>query len=187
MKRVNENSKHSKTSHQGKSSIWLIAIAAVLVAAIVLSGPVLSGFLKPAAESNAQVATATLGEAILEDGNLKFAVADVTEQVTLYPYQAGETYMEVMAVKDSSGTVKTALNTCQVCYNSGQGYYVQEGSTLVCQNCGNVFNIDDIEVIKGGCNPIPVMPDVKNEDGEFITISGEFLTANAVYFEDWKR
>ena len=57
----------------------------------------------------------------------------------------------------------------------------------MCQNCGNVFNIDDIEVIKGGCNPIPVMTDVKNEDGEFITISGEFLTANAEYFKDWKR
>lgn len=187
MKRENDNSKSPKSNHQRKSSIWLIAMAAVLVAAIVLSGPVLSGFLKPAAESTTQVETATLGEAIIEDGNLKFAVADLTEQVTLYPYEAGETYMEVMAVKDSSGTVKTALNTCQVCYNSGQGYYVQEGSTLVCQNCGNVFNIDDIEVIKGGCNPIPVMPDVKTEDGQFITISGEFLTTNATYFEDWKR
>ncbi|MZQ98139.1 MAG: DUF2318 domain-containing protein [Acidaminobacter sp.] len=167
--------------------MWLIAIAVVLVAAIVLSGPVLSGFLKPASESKSQVETSTLREAIIEDGNLKFAVADVTEQVTLYPYEAGETYMEVIAVKDSSGTIKTALNTCQICYNSGQGYYEQDGSTVVCQNCGNVFNIDDIEVIKGGCNPIPVMPDVKTEDGEFITISDEFLTANAVYFEDWKR
>lgn len=187
MKRENENPKGSKPNHSKKPSMLLIAMAALLVAAIVLSGPVLSGFLKPASESKTQVETATLGEAITEDGNLKFAVADVTEQVTLYPYEAGETYMEVMAVKDSSGTVKTALNTCQVCYNSGQGYYVQDGSTVVCQNCGNVFNIDDIEVIKGGCNPIPVMPDVKTEDGEFITISGEFLTANAVYFEDWKR
>ena len=187
MKRENENPKGSKPNHSKKPSMLLIAMAALLVAAIVLSGPVLSGFLKPASESNAQVATATVGEAVLEDGNLKFAVADLSEQVTLYPYQAGETYMEVMAVKDSSSTVKTALNTCQVCYNSGRGYYEQEGSTVVCQNCGNVFNIDDIEVIKGGCNPIPIMPDVKTEDGEFITISGEFLTANAAYFEDWKR
>lgn len=187
MKTKNDNSKSSKSNHQRKSSIWLIAMAAVLVAAIVLSGPVLSGFLKPAAEGEPQTTNATLGEAIIVDGDLKLTVADLTEQVTLYPYEAGETYMEVMAVKDSSGTIKTALNTCQVCYNSGRGYYEQEGSTLVCQNCGNVFNIDDIEVIKGGCNPIPVMPDVKTEDGEFITISGEFLTANAEYFKDWKR
>jgi len=162
-------------------------MAVVLVTAIVLSGPVLSGFLKSEAESKVQLTNTAPREAVIEDGNMKFSVTDLSEQVTLYPYNAGETYMEVMAVKASDGTVKTALNTCQVCYTSGRGYYEQEGSTLVCQNCGNVFNIDDIEVIKGGCNPIPVMPDVKTLDGEFITISGEFLTANAMYFEDWKR
>lgn len=38
-------------------------------------------------------------------------------------------------------TIRTAFNTCQVCYSSGRGYYVQEGNVLVCQNCGNRFGM----------------------------------------------
>lgn len=29
--------------------------------------------------------------------------------------------------------IRTAFNTCQVCYSSGKGYYVQSGNVLVCQ------------------------------------------------------
>ena len=45
--------------------------------------------------------------------------------------------MEIVAVKALDGSIRTAFNTCQVCYNSGRGYYQQEGNELVCQNCGN--------------------------------------------------
>jgi len=40
--------------------------------------------------------------------------------------------MEVLALKAKDRTIRTALNTCQVCYASGKGYYVQEGDVLVC-------------------------------------------------------
>lgn len=165
----------------------LVVLAAVLVIAVVLAGPVLSSFLNPDLISSEQEAKTIPGEVVLENGNLKFAKSDITEKVSIYPYTEGAAYMEVMAVKASDGSIRTALNTCQVCYTSGRGYYEQEGDTLVCQNCGNVFSVDDIEVIKGGCNPIPVMPDVKTEDSEYIIVSADFLTASAKYFEDWKR
>jgi len=35
--------------------------------------------------------------------------------------------MEVLAVKAPDGTIRTAMNTCKICYDSGAGYYVQEG------------------------------------------------------------
>lgn len=54
--------------------------------------------------------------------------------------------MEVIAVKDSGGTVRTAFNTCQVCYSSGKGYYKQKGDKLVCQNCGNAFTMDQVRI-----------------------------------------
>ena len=95
--------------------------------------------------------------------------------------------MEVIAVKATDGTVRTALNTCQVCFDSGRGYYVQQGDTVVCQNCGNIFKIDDIQVIKGGCNPVPIMEEDKIEDAENITIASSYLSANKEYFTYWKE
>ena len=41
------------------------------------------------------------------------------------------TYIEVLAVKSSDGTIRTAFNTCQVCYASGRGYYIQQGDGLI--------------------------------------------------------
>lgn len=118
--------------------------------------------------------------------DLKFSKADITEKASFFPYEEVSTYMEVIAIKASDGSIRTALNTCQVCYDSGRGYYEQVGDTLVCQNCGNVFGVDDIEVIKGGCNPIPILETEKSEDDEFVTIKGTFLEENAIYFENWK-
>ena len=66
-------------------------------------------------------------------------------------------------------------DTCQVCCDSGQGYYEQSGDILVCQNCGNRFTMDQVEVSIGGCNPVPIFPDNKKIDATNITISGAYL------------
>jgi len=94
--------------------------------------------------------------------------------------------MEVIAVKAPDGTIRTAFNTCQVCYSSGRGYYVQEGNELVCQNCGNRFNISKVDIIKGGCNPVPILASDKQDSGGKITISQNFLTQNVGLFGNWK-
>ena len=111
----------------------------------------------------------------------------ITEKATFIPYESGGTGMEIFAVMAPDGTIRTALNTCQVCYDSGRGYYVQEGDDMVCQNCGNRFKISQIEKEKNGCNPVPILEDSKMDDGEAITISADFLAQNAGYFTDWKR
>lgn len=118
--------------------------------------------------------------------DLKFTKADITEKASFFPYEEASNYMEIIAIKASDGSIRTALNTCQVCYDSGRGYYEQVGDTLVCQNCGNVFGVDDIEIIKGGCNPIPILETDKSEDDEYVTIKGAFLEENSKYFEFWK-
>lgn len=119
--------------------------------------------------------------------DLTILKSEVTEKVKFYPYKINGTYMEVMAVKASDGTVRTALNTCQVCFDSGRGYYEQQGNRVVCQNCGNVFRIDDIEKIKNGCNPVPVMKENKTEDDEKIVVSKAFMADNSTYFKEWKK
>lgn len=123
----------------------------------------------------------------IDFADLKIPKGQVTKTARFYPYQAGNTYMEVLAVKAGDGTIRTALNTCQICFNSGRGYYLQKGDVLICQNCGNRFNIDDVEVVRGGCNPVPVSKENKTDDGQNIIISGNFLNKNKFFFSRWKR
>lgn len=121
------------------------------------------------------------------DTDLVIRKADVGSVVSFHPYYAGKTYMEVMAVRAPDGTVRTAFNTCQVCYGSGRGYYKQSGNVVVCQNCGNRFRIDQIELVKGGCNPIPIAKDLKTETADTITIGKGVLAQGAPFFRLWKR
>lgn len=76
----------------------------------------------------------------IEKGDsLTIKTDDLSEDAAFYPIEVDGTEMEVIAVKDAEGIVRTAFNTCQICYDSGNGYYKQEGDKLVCQNCGNSF------------------------------------------------
>jgi hypothetical protein len=126
------------------------------------------------------------GETI-KNGDLRIMKSQVTSTAKFYPYTANGVKMEVVAVKASDGTIRTAFNTCQVCYDSGRGFYTQQGDELVCNNCGNRFWIDKIEKIKYGCNPIPILPENKKDDGKYITISKDYLVKNSTYFQNWKR
>lgn len=78
---------------------------------------------------------------------LDIPISEITETVSFYPVMIDETEMEILAVKASDGTVRTAFNTCQMCYSSGNGYYVQNGKYLICQNCGSRFTADEVEVL----------------------------------------
>lgn len=116
------------------------------------------------------------------EGDLLILKSEVTEKAKFYPYTIDGVNIEVLAVKAKDGSVRTAFNTCQVCFDSGRGYYVQEGDEVVCQNCGNRFKIEQIEIIKGGCNPVPIMAENKTDDGTNITVSKEFLVKNNYLF-----
>ncbi len=113
-------------------------------------------------------------------------VAGITETAIFYPIVVDGVEMELFAVKAPDGTIRTAFNTCQVCYDSGRGYYVQEGDTLVCQNCGNRFKTSDVEKVRGGCNPLPIVEEYKTVDENNITFPYELLQAAKEFFINWK-
>lgn len=126
-------------------------------------------------------------EAVLnENGDFVISTSDITETAAFYAYNELDKKMEIIAVKATDGTIRTAFNTCQVCYSSGKGYYVQEGEFLVCQNCGNRFGMDEVALTKGGCNPVPITDEYKTEADGVITIPKEFLEEAQVIFENWK-
>lgn len=152
-------------------AIYLVAGALVVVVALILLIRGGSGGKSP----------------IDAEGNLVIPKSEVTGTAKFYPYKSGSTKMEVLAVKAPDGTVRTAFNTCQVCFSSGRGYYKQEGDELVCQNCGNRFKTSQVEKLKGGCNPVPILDENKSDDGAVITISKEFLDQAQDLFANWKN
>lgn len=158
--------------------ILVIAVFAVAAAAFAMIPP--KGGEQASAGGAAQEAT------VNENGDLVIPAADVTETPAFYAYNELDSKMEIIAVKASDGTIRTAFNTCQVCYNSGKGYYKVEGDLLTCQNCGNQFGRDQVEVTRGGCNPVPITDDNKKTDKDSITIPKEFLEEAQVIFENWK-
>ncbi|MDR1531639.1 MAG: DUF2318 domain-containing protein [Clostridiales bacterium] len=123
---------------------------------------------------------------VLADQDLVIPVSEISETAAFYPVDIKGTRMEVLAVKAPDGSVRTAFNTCQVCFASGRGYYKQNGSALVCQNCGNRFSMDQVEVQSGGCNPVPIFAENKIVDDTNITIPVEFLNQASSIFANWK-
>ena len=168
--------KNSSFNYKRFAFIAIVAIVAILAAYGVDK---LTGKTKQEASSTEIT--------VAKDSDIVIPVTNVTEEPSFYPAVINGTDLEVIAVKASDGTIRTAFNTCQVCYSSGKGYYKQEGAQLVCQNCGNRFGMDDVEVTKGGCNPVPITSEYKTVDNETITISKDFLTQATVIFENWSN
>jgi uncharacterized membrane protein len=124
---------------------------------------------------------------VIADKDLVIPVSEVTENAVFYPVDIEGTRLEVLAVKAPDGTIRTAFNTCQVCYGSGRGFYKQQGTVLVCQNCGNRYRMSQVEIRSGGCNPVPIFPQNKTVTNTSITISKEFLKEAKQIFARWKR
>lgn len=116
---------------------------------------------------------------IKKGGYLAIPIADLSQTSSFYKADLDGTEIELVALKDSKGNLRTAFNACQVCYSSGKGYYVQDGNYLVCQNCGNSFTIDQVGIASGGCNPWPILDSDRTVTDDEIQISYDVLKATA--------
>ncbi len=177
-------SKKSKKSNKKINSTTIVLVIALLL----LVG--FSIYSKSNNASNNEKKTASnknQGKTVLNDnGDLIITTSDITSDATFYPVEVDGTELEVIAVKAPDGTIRTAFNTCQICYSSGRGYYVQQNNALICQNCGNRFQTSDVEVTRGGCNPVPIFDEEKTVTEETIVISKEFLVESKEIFANWK-
>ena len=84
-------------------------------------------------------------------------------------------------IKSPDGQLRAAANGCQVCGDALQGFR-QEGDYMVCNTCGNQYPLNKIATEKGGCNPAPIKPDLKVENGN-ISISLSDLKSIRQFFE----
>lgn len=173
----------------GNNWLFLAALIIVIICMIVVLFSIRNKKTQTSNSTEAvQKSEKETGDAAkIEKGeSLVIPVSEISTDVSFYPIEVDGTEMEVIAVKDQDGNIRTAFNTCQVCYSSGRGYYEQEGDMLVCQNCGNQFTVEQVEVESGGCNPWPIFEKDKTVTDDSIEISYDFLTASKEIFENWK-
>jgi high-affinity iron transporter len=95
----------------------------------------------------------------------------------LHHYAATVDGVEVrlIAILDSTDTVRAGLDACLICGN--QGYY-QDGQNVICRNCGSAIYVPTIGQA-GGCNPIHIDYVV---EGDSLIISGNALASVTKYF-----
>jgi uncharacterized membrane protein len=149
---------------------------------------VLAIVLTACSSSNSNNKTVKGSLKINNSEGLEIAVSDISETAKFYPVTVDGIKMEVVAVEAPDGTIRTAFNTCQVCNGSPKAYFEQSGNTLQCQNCGNKFPMDKIEVEAGGCNPVPIFDDDKTVTDESITVPYDTLKDNSYRFPaNWKQ
>jgi FTR1 family protein len=92
-----------------------------------------------------------------------------------YSVAVGGTQVRIIAILDSTDTVRVALDACAIC--GSQGYY-QDGKNVICRNCAAAVYVPTIG-LAGGCNPIHI--DYRVE-GDAIRIAAPALTDGAKYF-----
>lgn len=176
-----KNPENKNKSSQNHKAVITVLITAVLVITVVTAAVL---FKQPDVKKTTPITTSDT--TLNATGDLIIPVSSISETAAFYPITVDGTKLEVIAVKAPDGSIRTAFNTCQVCYSSGRGYYKQDGDVLVCQNCGNRFAMSDVEISKGGCNPVPIFDENKSVDDANITISGDYLREATQIFQNWK-
>jgi uncharacterized membrane protein len=153
-------------------SLHVLLAAVALVAVIAVSAVLVMN----RGGSGAEAATATTAA---PSGDVTIPVSQVNDgQAHFYSYDTGGTTVRYFILADNKGKVRAALDACEVCFQFKKGYH-QEGDVMKCNNCGRVFPSDQINVITGGCNPIPLE---KSISGGKLTITTDSLAQGVQYF-----
>lgn len=119
-----------------------------------------------------------------DDGNIIIKTKNITTKAMYISYEYEGITIGLLAVRDSKNNVKVVVNTCQSCGGDPNVYFVQVGNKIQCQNCKNMFAIDELDNLEdGGCNPIAIK-DKKIQDG-VITIGVDQLKELKDKFKNW--
>lgn len=116
------------------------------------------------------------------EGRIEIEKELLSEDVRYVNYDTGDQMMQLLAGVASDGSFRVALNTCQSCNPSPKAYFVQENGKLICQNCGNVFTMDDVGNQAFGCNPTYIE---STQTEEKIVVTAEEPQTYAPMFSNW--
>lgn len=174
---------------------WLILLCMVLALAGCSSGSGTTSATETAAATEVPAAaeepSATQEPAATEapaeqtaSAGLTIDVGALSAEPQFIDWDQDGTPMQIIALKDSSGAVQLAYNTCQVCAGSPYAYFEYSNGVLMCMNCGNRFGLASVGKASGGCNPKPLAE--YQVEGDAVVISEETLAQAASAFQNWK-
>jgi uncharacterized membrane protein len=167
-----ENKRAQFTGQSGKKS----PLKFILMVAVVVLLAVAGYFaMRGSGDSSSTAAVAKTGDAIrisladLEGGKARF----------LNHQLASSTQVRFFALKSTDGKYRAAMDACDTCFHAKKGYR-QEGSAMICNNCGMNFPNNLINEVKGGCNPVGVSCSV---EGNELVIKTSELESRGSYFQ----
>ena len=113
------------------------------------------------------------------NGEVRIPISDLEDRAPhFYVFQGGDKDIRFFLLRDAEGGVRAALDACHNCFRAKRGYR-QEGNAVICNNCGMSFKYENIGIITGGCNPIPI---AKKMAGQFVVLKSKDLEAGAKFF-----
>jgi uncharacterized membrane protein len=114
-----------------------------------------------------------------EKGVLSIPIKDINDgEAHHFKVKADDgTMVTFFTLKSRDGIIRAAIDSCDVCYKSGKGYF-QRGDFMVCENCGQRFASNKINVLRGGCNPAPLRRRVVSDK---LVINMTDINANVWY------
>ena len=115
------------------------------------------------------------------NGSISIPLSDINDgKAHHFKVQASDgTQVTFFTLKSRDNVIRAAIDACDVCYKAGKGYF-QEGNFMVCENCGQKFASNRINVIKGGCNPAPLRRKVVKDQ---LVINMSDIDANSWYMK----
>lgn len=112
----------------------------------------------------------------VENGEARIPVAELADKkLHRYVVSTGGVDVRLIAILDSSDTVRAGLDACLICGTQG---YRQDGKNVLCQNCAAAIYIPTIGAA-GGCNPIHI--DYRVEGETLIVAESALSTATKVF------
>jgi FTR1 family protein len=167
--RLSSPERRKLLADQQRDRFWkLTATAASLLVIVLISAQFIysrtAHAMAPPERVSIENGEAQIANSLLTDHGLHHFVIDV-----------GGTEVRIIAILDSSGTVRAGLDACAICGH--QGYY-QDGKNVICRNCGAVIYVPTIGQA-GGCNPIHI--DYRVE-GDSLRVAATALAEAAKHF-----
>ncbi len=133
-------------------------------------------------KTTAHAATARTAVAVSakpENGEVRIPLSDLDDRTAhFYVFHAGGKDIRFFLLRDAEGGVRAALDACHACYRAKRGYR-QEGNAVICNNCGMSFKYENIGIVTGGCNPIPL---ARKTAGQVVALKAKDIEAGAKFF-----
>lgn len=169
------------TGHRNPTPIVIAAVVVMAAAAGI------GLFLLPGSRSDTPPSTdAAPAAQTAVDGRVTYAASlfdDGQARHFTYPDAENGITISYFIIKSADGVIRAAFDACDVCWPEGKGY-VQDGSAMVCRNCGRRFESVLVNEVQGGCNPAPLTRSVQSDQ---VVIRVEDLKAGRSYFNFSKK